>query len=268
MSECPAKQDSNRGAACLIQITDCHLPANPGIRLSGWDNWASLQAVLEDVRQNHPGLGGILLTGDLVHDESEAGYVRLAGLMQTFDVPVFAIPGNHDNPERLRSAFQALQPNPESGKIGGWRLLLLNSHMEGSDCGALGQAQIDRLSDTLAQTPDTPTLVALHHPPTPVGSAWIDALGLLDAAHLLRATSQHPQIKAVLCGHVHQASETNVDSQRILTTPATTRQFLPKCRSFAVDNTRAPGYRCLYLYPDGRFDTYVHRVPGARAAQA
>ena len=178
---------------CLIQITDCHLLADPDARLGGWNNWAALQAIFEDIRGAHPQPSGLLLTGDLAHDESPEAYQRLDALVMEWRVPVFALPGNHDDPEAMRLHMPKVQVTG-SAQIGAWQLQLLDSHVDGQDSGQLGCNQLTHIEAELAQN-QQPTLIAVHHPPAPVGSAWIDALGLHDGAELLSVS-----VNISMCG--------------------------------------------------------------------
>lgn len=247
----------------LVQLTDPHLLADPAGRLNGWRVAAAFDAVAAAARTRFPGPDALLLTGDLVHDESEAGYRWLASRLRGW-APVLAIPGNHDDPATLT---KALRPDAGVGetRLGGWRLHLLDSRMPGRDDGRVGPAQRARLEAALAVT-DDPALVVVHHPPVAVGTAWIDALGLTDGEALRALLRQRPAVRGVAAGHVHQAVDRRVDGWRLLTTPATCRQFRPGSRDFAEDRRRAPGYRMLRLHADGRLTSRVFRIPAARAA--
>ena len=267
---CPA------ASPCLIQISDLHLPARPGKRLHGWDNWAAFHAVLAHARSHHPQVAAWLLTGDLVHDESPAGYRRLAAAMMALGAPVAAIPGNHDHPPTLAACMPGVRT---SGRLalGGWALQLLDSHWPAHDAGRLGAAGLAALDQALARERAAHLLLAIHHPPAAVGSAWIDAIGLADGPALLDRAQADARVTALLCGHVHQASERTLAWSRAagrtaplrqLTAPAVTRQFLPQSHSPAVDAGQAPGYRCLTLGADGQLYSRIHRVPAARKAGA
>ena len=68
--------------------------------------------------------------------------------------------------------------------------------------------------------------------------------------------SRHPGLRAILWGHVHQASDRVRQGVRLLSTPSTCAQFLPGSATFAMD-TRPPGYRWLDLHDDGRIETRI-----------
>ncbi|MGH8459407.1 MAG: hypothetical protein ACRESV_08650, partial [Nevskiales bacterium] len=133
------------------------------------------------------------------------------------------------------------------------------------DAGRVPQEQLDQLAYWLVRHRE-PALIAVHHPPVPVGSRWLDTMGLRNGPTLLRLVSLYPQVRAIVCGHIHQELDMSVNGVRVLATPSTCRQFLPHSESFAEDPDALPGYRCLWLYPSGRLRTQVVRVAAARAA--
>ena len=99
-------------------------------------------------------------------------------------------------------------------------------------------------------------LLAVHHHALPLKSRWLDALALYNAAELLAIVDRSPQVRCVVAGHVHQASDITRNGVRYLTTPSTCFQFLPAVDNFAVD-TRPPGFRWLDLMADGDISTEV-----------
>jgi Icc protein len=96
----------------------------------------------------------------------------------------------------------------------------------------------------------------MHHQPLNMGSAWLDGVGLRDADQFLAVLERSPDVRGVLWGHVHQASDRMRGDVRFLSAPSTCSQFLPSSDFFAIDN-RPPGMRWLSLHPDGRLDTEV-----------
>ncbi|HYW92952.1 MAG TPA: 3',5'-cyclic-AMP phosphodiesterase [Gammaproteobacteria bacterium] len=251
----------------LIQISDTHLSADPRAVTWGLNNQARLQRVLDDALRRVPEPDALLLTGDLVHDESAAGYRRLARMLATLPAPVLCLPGNHDDPAVMRR-FLSESPLRCGGshRLGGWLVILLDSHVDGQDAGALSLAELAALERALGEDPQRPTLVCLHHHPVPVGSAWLDDMGLSNAGDMFRILDRHTQVRGIVCGHVHQAFDRRRGRVRILATPATTRQFRPGSARFALGE-QSPGYRWLHLYGEGRLETGVARLaPGEGGA--
>lgn len=248
----------------LLHLTDPHLLAEPGGQLHGWHVQRAFDAVLADATRRYLDYAAIVLGGDLVDDESEAGYARLNTRLGELGRPVLAMAGNHDCPRSMARTMTAAVVH-DALDVGGWRLIALDSHKPGSAAGRLGARQIEALERRLIETA-APTLIFVHHPAAPVGSRWIDAIGLEDRDTLATVLARHSQVKAVVCGHAHQAATLDARGMPCLVTPATMRQFLPGAADFAEDTTRAPGYRWLSLTVDGELASRVHRVPAASAA--
>jgi Icc protein len=83
----------------LLQISDTHLHAAADSRMRGVTTYATFRAVLEQAQRDPRWpVDAILATGDIVQDESRAGYERFRAALEPLGVPVYSIPGNHDDP--------------------------------------------------------------------------------------------------------------------------------------------------------------------------
>lgn len=241
----------------LLHITDPHLHADPAARLRGVCTDATLRAVLDHAMAGPRRPDAILATGDLVQDETRAGYRRFRDLLAPLGLPVFCIPGNHDAPGLMAEVLDGPQFQVGgSARLGGWRLVCLDSYAAHDDGGRLAPAELTRLRAALAEAPAAPTLVALHHHPVPMGSRWLDGVALRNPEELLAIVTADPQVRAVAWGHVHQASDRWQGGLRLLSTPSTCAQFRPHWDDFALDDL-PPGYRWLDLGADGRLRTEV-----------
>ena len=248
----------------LLQITDTHLFASADTKHRGINTQASLDAVLAvanaDARWPPD---AIVVTGDIVHDESQAGYKHFRRTLESLGPPAFCIPGNHDHPAVLEQYLAAARVQVcGDARLGAWRLILLSSFGNGEVAGALGAAELARTEMVLEKYPGEHTLICMHHPPVPMGSAWLDYPGLHDADAFMELVQRHAQVRAVLWGHVHQEFDRHADGVRFMSTPSTCAQFRPCCDEFAEDS-RPPGMRWLELNPDGGLATEVVRVTGA-----
>ncbi|MGE0486858.1 MAG: metallophosphoesterase [Gammaproteobacteria bacterium] len=250
----------------LLHLTDTHIDADTAARFDGIDTRASFVASLAAARAEDA--HGLLLGGDLSMDGSAASYRWLAHRLAALDVPWWAVPGNHDEP--------LAWPGPHGGGFGvlprvvplpPWRLILLSTRVDGEAGGALGTAQLAWLETTLAAARAGHDLIVMHHPPLAVDSAWIDAMGLADADAFWRCLEPPHRVRAVLCGHVHQVFDRRRGPLRVLTTPSTCAQFLPRARRYATD-VRGPAYRVLDLADDGAIATRVERLPRAEFLSA
>ena len=256
---------NDRRAAVVLQVTDSHLHAAPDSRMRGVTTQATFLAVLDHARKDPrwpP--DAILVTGDIVQDESRAGYERFRKMLAPFELPVFCIPGNHDDPV-LMAELLMTPPFQVGGdtKLGEWRVLLLSTFQRGEDAGAIGPDGLTELDESLKKFSDEHVLICMHHQPLPMGSAWLDGVGLRDADQFLAIIDRHSRVRGVVWGHVHQASDRERNNVRFMSTPSTCSQFLPDSDFFALDD-RPPGLRWLQLEPDGGITTDVEWVDSAR----
>lgn len=221
---------------------------------------ASLRAVLRAYRRSEWQADLVLLTGDLVQDDSPGAYRRLRKMLLKLGLPIYLTPGNHDVPELMAEhlAGQPFETCPTT-VIGGWQLIGLSTFVEGSAGGRISEADLQRLASTLSGNPDTPTLVYLHHPPLDLGSAWLDSVGLSNKLEFFDVLRQSGNVRCILFGHAHQEVDENVDGIRVLGTPSTCAQFRPKSDKFAVDDL-PPAYRELTLNADGQISTSVQWI--------
>lgn len=244
----------------VVQLTDTHVHADPGARYEGLDTHASLRACVRQVLADGGQPDAVLLTGDLVEEPVAAAYRRLAEALAPLRGPLWCIPGNHDDPQVMAGALSDGRFRTEAlAFLGPWRLLLLSSWVAGQAGGRLGAGTLAFVERTLAQAPVCPTLVAVHHPPLALGSAWMDAMGLADGAELLGRATAARGVRAVLFGHAHQQFETEREGVRVLGAPSTGVQFRPGAGEYAPTG-EPPGYRWLRLWPDGAWETGVERV--------
>ncbi len=261
MAAVQERRPHQRDRVRIVQLTDTHLHADPGWELYGINTDRSLRQVLATASEKSPDPDLILLTGDLVHDGSSDGYRRLADHIGRLGTPAYSLAGNHDVPDTMARLFRGPPLDyRDSLVIGGWLLVFLNSHLPGSDAGELGEEQISWLESLLTSTDHRHVLLCVHHHPVPVGSPWIDSIGLRDAASLWQAIRSCPQVRGILWGHIHQDYTGEKDGVRLLGSPSTCVQFAPRCDSFGVDQA-PPAYRWLELGGDGSIETGIVHVP-------
>lgn len=195
----------------IAQITDTHI----GFDRDNPDeyNMHRLAAVLQRLADgpNQPDL--LLLTGDLTEFGDPESYVRLAEAVSICRFPVWAMVGNHDEREPLLSGF------PQTPMADGFvqyalefddlRLLVLDTLESGRHGGAFCEARAAWLAARLAERPDTPTVIAMHHPPFESGIPWLDSDNREDWIVRFAATvAGHGQVQAILSGHLHRTINT------------------------------------------------------------
>ncbi len=247
------------GTLRIAQITDTHLYADTERRLLGLNTLDCLRQVIERVQLTNWPLDMVLATGDLVHDASPAGYLLASREFAHLNVPVYALPGNHDIPAvMLDSLGHNGMSMPGVIDTEHWRLIMLDSVIPNAEGGHLSDNELAHLEQALAQQ-DRNTLVCLHHQPLPVGSRWLDTMALDNGEAFFERLAPHPHVRGVLWGHIHQEYDQTRNGLRLLASPSTCVQFGIGTDDFQVD-TRPPGCRLLALLPDGSIRTEVLRL--------
>lgn len=248
------------GTVRLLQFTDLHLRGAAHERLRGVDTHATFSRCLTHALATLPPPDALLLTGDLVQDDPQ-GYCRLAAALVPSAVPVHCLWGNHDLPADA-ARLLPVPPFDLAGetRLGAWTILFLDTAVPGAHHGLLGRERLAALDRRLAARAAGPILICLHHQPVPVGSRWLDLIGLRDGDALLEVVRRHDHVRGLLWGHVHQAFDAERDGLRLMGSPATCFQFAPRRKLLAIDR-RPPGYRFLQLHADGRIDSQVIWLP-------
>jgi 3',5'-cyclic-AMP phosphodiesterase len=238
-----------------LHLTDPHLFADADASLRGRVTLASLQAVLD-----HFGASGwhadlVQVTGDIVQDYTRDAYLRFRGALSALNLPVYCVPGNHDLPSVMREVLTGAPFHYcDSRETGNWLIAGVDSSVENSAAGLIREDELERLDGLIATSAADHVMVCLHHPPLPVGSNWLDEVGLRNAEDFLHHVAASGKTRLLIFGHVHQAFDDVYGPLRIIGTPSTCRQFAVGSNTYALDDN-PPAYRRLELHRDGRVDT-------------
>lgn len=243
----------------LVQITDCHLGEREGDRLLGLDTDQSLGYVLERVLAEQPRIDYFICTGDLSNEAGASAYERFIARLPAH-IPQAWLPGNHDENHCMGSFASAGRLFLPTLDFGAWQVTLLDSSIPEEVPGFLQPEEIGRAIDILEAYPGKSHLFFLHHPLRPVGCQWLDTQVVGNAGDALAAFENYPQLKLVVCGHVHQESHQSHRHIQLYSTPSTCIQFKPNSAGFAVGD-EMPGYRWFELHDDGSYATGVSRIP-------
>jgi 3',5'-cyclic-AMP phosphodiesterase len=240
----------------LLQFTDPHLYGSESETLRGVATMPALLRTLSIAQARDWPVDAVLVTGDLVQDDP-AGYPHFRRIFGALGRPVLCIPGNHDEPAIMHRELRG-KPFVTEGHVdfGAWRVVLLDSSVPNSARGRLSKQTLAALDSALSSADNKHALVCLHHHPVAMASRWLDQVGLENSAELFDVIDRHKNVRAILWGHVHQAYDGLRKNVRLLATPSTCAQFVPRADEFAVD-ARPPAYRTLQLQPDGTLVTEV-----------
>jgi 3',5'-cyclic AMP phosphodiesterase CpdA len=106
------------------------------------------------------------------------------------------------------------------------RVLVLDTQHPGHDDGEYDEPRLQWLEAQLEAQSGTPTLLAMHHPPAPIGLPNLDAIAVRadHAAALGALLARQPQVLRIACGHVHRGVTTTLAGVPVFCCPSV---FLP-----------------------------------------
>ena len=170
-----------------------------------------LRRALRTVHEMRERPSFIIATGDLTEHGTLVEYRRLRSILDECEIPVFLLPGNHDSREALRAVFDdhSYLHGPGSGiqyAIDSelLRVVALDSSEPSHRGGFFDDERLDWLESRLCERPGTPTILAMHHPPFTTRVGAFDAQGFEGRERLAAIVRTNPQIRRIVCGHVHQ----------------------------------------------------------------
>ncbi|MCZ0973834.1 metallophosphoesterase [Streptomyces albulus] len=202
----------------LLHLTDVHAVPE-GLLHGSADPWGGLTAALDAAVASGTTFDAIILSGDNTDSGDEVSY-RLLGkavdaAAERLGARVVYAAGNHDARGPLRAGLlgQALTTEPYDHvvRLGGLRLVVLDTSVPGRHHGELDEAQLAWLAKQLAEPAEDGTVLVMHHPPLggltpgfddPRLSPHIDLREPDRLAEVVRGSD----VRLVLAGHTHSAA--------------------------------------------------------------
>lgn len=255
----------------IAQISDLHVAALGGLVYDRFDTGRCLARCIRHILGLKPFPDALLATGDLARDGSREEYEYLRELLSPFAIPVYLIPGNHDERGALRAAFVDHHYLPAgTGPIHyaveefPVRLLALDTVVPGSTGGTLDDGQLEWLDAQLARAPRRPTLLVMHHPPFRTGIPRMDAIGFdaASAGRLGAIVSRHRQIERVTCGHVHRDIRARWNDVVVSICPSTAFQYNLDLAAEGLKPTDEPPAYQLHFWNGAELVTHTIAVTG------
>ncbi len=239
----------------IAQFSDLHVMAG-GRNRYGVDAAAGLERCIRHLRALDVAPDLLVASGDLVDAGQPEEYARLREMLAEVPVPLCLMPGNHDRRAALRQAFPDHDYLGSDGRIhyhrdiAGLRIIALDSVIEGRDSGDLDAAQLQWLEALLLGHPQQPALVFMHHPPVATGFSRMDRIAVAqDGVQRLGVIlAASPQVRAVLCGHVHRCAQTAWHGTLVSVCPSTAFQAQLRLGAgkFAAALDEPPAYQLHY----------------------
>jgi 3',5'-cyclic-AMP phosphodiesterase len=227
---------------------------------------AGLRAAVESVRRLPDVPDAVLMSGDLADNAADAEYELVRESLAQLGVPVYVLPGNHDDRDTLRRHFDLPgavgAPVQYSVDLGPLRLVVLDSTRPGEERGELDPGRLSWLDAELAGAPDRPTLLALHHPPVSTGIAAWDEVGLpaADRRALGDVLERHPQVRRIVAGHVHRTMTAELAGRAVLAVPSTYIQTRLSFSSDEIETAAEPPGFPVHALLDGELASHVQPV--------
>ena len=246
----------------VAQISDMHLQDEPHMLLKEVNPETRFLAALSAVKKHDVDL--LLLTGDLSHHSKQA-YKRLTDYLSTLSFPSYWLPGNHDLVDEMRR-YERAGLNTKVITTQTWKIILLDtsSNPDGRGGGELAESELHFLQSELSKsTTEQHILIALHHHPVSVASAWQDEIMLGNAAQFWQIVEQYPQVKSLIFGHVHQQWRLQRGSVELFSVPATAAQFKRYTDEPEIETDQTligPGFAIYRLHADGKIDVECQQL--------
>lgn len=196
----------------IAQITDTHILPKKQAWLDKpeTDVTNRLRLVVEQLNKLVPRPDVLLFTGDTVQAGCKESYQHLKEILEPLTIPVYVIPGNHDNREEMRAAFLDKTYMPQNGFIQyiiddyPVRLIGLDTNVPNEAYGILCKQRLLWLEENLKTDPSKPTLLFMHHFPMKVGQKCFDNMICRLEDDLEKLIKSSPNVMGIVAGHYHK----------------------------------------------------------------
>ncbi|MEU4341445.1 metallophosphoesterase [Nocardia sp. NPDC023852] len=246
----------------VAQVSDTHFDL--GARNA--ERVERVMAFLADLRRRPD---AILVTGDITECGKPEQYAEARRAFDV-DIPVYPIPGNHDD----RAGFRATllgepvsdAPINHAPRIGDLTVALLDSSIPGEAGGQLTDETYDWLRDVLTAAPAAkPVLLALHHPPAHLFSPVVDEISLADPQRLAALVAGDDRIVGVLTGHAHSSATTMFAGRPLLVGPSTASvlggEWELELPDHVMDYAPDPAVALHVIDGNNRMTTHFRTIP-------
>ena len=211
----------------IAQLSDSHLKRPSEVAYGGHvDTAFFLRKAISHLNALMPRPDLVLLTGDLTDHGTLDQMDHVCSHLSALEIPLLAIPGNHDDRALFHKFFPELVTEQSDGAFsyvvdrGPLRFVMLDSSVPGKPFGLLEDSSLDLLQSALDTTPVMPTVVAVHHPPVEVGIEHMDRQNLQNSNQLAETISSAPHVLAILCGHIHRTIHANFAGTSVIVAPS------------------------------------------------
>jgi Icc protein len=259
----------------FAQITDHHLGESEADLFHGYNPAYAFRTVLSHIAQNETFQPDFIVsTGDLVENPTELAYASLKKMLNLGsapseapgpfqisieglqDMPMFALPGNHDDRDNFfRSLFEKSPP------MSLMNVAFIHKNIQficldwGPDAKGVAHPEtMSYLDNALAI--DLPSIILMHHHLVELGSRWMDAF-LADDISSFEKIIAGRNILGIFCGHAHMTYESAIANIPIFGLRSTSYSFVLQDEPLAC--LLPPHYRAITV-EDGVLSTEIFEV--------
>ena len=250
----------------LLQLSDTHIREPGRLAYGRIDTAPYLRQAVAAIGRLPQRPDAVVITGDLTDFGRPAEYDYLRALLAPLTMPVYLMPGNHDDRQQLRASFPEHRYLGTDGfvqysvAVGRLQLIALDTVVPDAGEGRLCAERLAWLAEQLEIQRERPVVVAMHHPPFQTLIGHMDEIGLLSGAAELEALlARHPNVQRVICGHLHRAIQVSFAGTLALTVPSPAHQVCldlsPQAES--AWTLEPPGFAIHALPAAGRMVSHV-----------
>jgi 3',5'-cyclic AMP phosphodiesterase CpdA len=197
----------------IVHISDTHFLADEKPLYGKVDTDATLTQALRQLENSGIRPEALVFTGDIADLGEHDAYRRIRSIVEPaaarLGARVLWVMGNHDDRARMRTDLldepALADPVVTSIRLGGLRVIALDTSVPGYHHGELAPEQLEWLRAELAEPAPEGTIVALHHPPIPTTIPLMPILELQrqgDLADVITGSD----VRAILGGHLHYST--------------------------------------------------------------
>lgn len=194
----------------LCQISDLHIKPERRLAYGLVDTATMLERCVAHIGRLRQEPDAVIVTGDLVDSGTPAEYSLLRELLAPLSMPLYLMPGNHDERRAMRQVFSDHAYLQSTSRFIQYviddfplRLVALDTVIPGQGGGTLCDERLSWLERKLAES-SKPTVVALHHPPFVTGIGHMDRVALDASIKLEQIVARHSHVERVIAGHLHR----------------------------------------------------------------
>lgn len=252
----------------IVHFSDLHLRGDGQLSFRVVDTRACMKKAFTHFQALPQKPDLFVITGDIADSGDEQAYQMLYEAFAPLGIPVYALPGNHDRRDRMRSILKGWCPENAvvaphicfALEFEDTRLLMLDTLVPGSHSGHCLPVVLDWLEGELLRRPDVPVLLFMHHPP------FITGMGMMDETfegveRLHSIVSKAPYVR-LCCGHMHRPIISQWAGCLALTAPSVAMQMDLDLSPTGGDAFRmeTPGY-LVHHWEQGVWNSHVCQIP-------